>query len=73
MIKRLSAFFIFIIAFINLYSQDHSEMIEGPFDTPQEVTETCITCHDGVPDEIMKTRHWNWLDFNSGRGVQAVI
>ena len=40
-------------------------MIEGPFDTPQDVTETCITCHDGVPDEIMKTRHWNWLDYNS--------
>ena len=73
MIKRLSAFFIFIIAFINLYSQDHSEMIEGPFDTPQEVTETCITCHDGVPDEIMKTRHWNWLDFNSETGEQTGI
>ena len=41
--------------------QDHAEIIEGPFSSPREVTETCLMCHDGVDQEIMKTRHWNWL------------
>ena len=63
--KKISVLFIILLFLNNLYAQDHSEMIEGPFDTPQEVTETCITCHDGVPDEIMNTHHWNWLDYNS--------
>lgn len=40
--------------------EDHSQFIEGPFDTPQEVTQTCLACHDGVDTAIMKTRHWNW-------------
>ena len=41
--------------------ENHSEFIEGPFTTPQEVTETCLLCHDGIDQDIMKTRHWNWL------------
>jgi octaheme c-type cytochrome (tetrathionate reductase family) len=45
----------------NYFPQDHSEMIEGPFETPQEVTETCLMCHEEVGDQIIKTRHWNWL------------
>ena len=40
---------------------DHSEFIEGPFSSPQEVTETCLMCHEGVDQDIMKTRHWDWL------------
>ena len=26
--------------------KDHSEFIEGPFDLPQEVTDTCLGCHE---------------------------
>jgi len=50
---------------------DHSEFIEGPFTTPQEVTETCLLCHDGIDRDIMKTRHWNWLgdEFVNKEGV----
>lgn len=40
--------------------EDHSQFIEGPFATPQDVTLTCLGCHDGVDTAIMKTRHWNW-------------
>jgi len=50
--------------FINTYAfaqTDHSEFVEGPFATPQEVTETCLLCHDGIDRDIMRTRHWNWL------------
>ena len=45
----------------NVITVDHSEFIEGPFSSPQEVTETCLMCHEGVDQEIMKTRHWNWM------------
>ncbi len=51
-----------------LAQEDHSEFIEGPFATPQEVTETCLLCHDGIDKDLMKTRHWNWLgDENFGK------
>jgi hypothetical protein len=53
--------------FINttLFAQeDHTENIEGPFETPQEVTEECLMCHEESGDEILQTRHWNWLGSN---------
>jgi len=51
-----------------LAQEDHSEFIEGPFASPQEVTETCLLCHDGIDKDIMLTRHWNWLgDENFGK------
>ncbi len=43
-----------------LAQEDHSEFFEGPFTSPQEVTETCLLCHDGLDKDIMLTRHWNW-------------
>lgn len=47
---------------IPLFAQeDHTEYIEGPFESPQEVTETCLMCHEEVGEEIMETRHWKWL------------
>ncbi len=54
---------LFVLLFvIPMFAQeDHSELIDGPFTTPQEVTETCLLCHDGIDKDIMKTRHWNWL------------
>ena len=75
---------IFAVVFIvvltgNSFSQDHKEMIEGPFGTPQEITETCLMCHEEAGEEIMQTRHWNWLDYNSeikegtGMGKQNLI
>lgn len=57
---------------IPLYAQeDHSEFIEGPFGSPQEVTETCLLCHDGVDQDIMKTRHWDWI--GDGRGKRNLV
>lgn len=55
--------------------EDHSEFIEGPFSTPQEVTETCLLCHDGIEKDIMKTRHWNWLgnEFVNGEGNKMIV
>lgn len=66
----LSALLVFTAQ--NLRAQDH-EFIEGPFESPQELTETCLGCHEDVGDAVMATRHWNWLgqEFNSGE--QGVI
>ena len=62
MFKIQSVIFIFLILiFSYAIAEDHKEHIEGPFSTPQEVTETCLMCHEEVGDDIMKTRHWNWL------------
>ncbi len=56
-------------------AEDHSEFIEGPFSSPQEVTETCLMCHDDVGDQVLASRHWNWQgdEFEvEGHGKMAV-
>jgi octaheme c-type cytochrome (tetrathionate reductase family) len=60
--KKITTLIIASMLGISVFAQqDHAEFIEGPFVTPQEVTETCLICHEGVDQDIMKTRHWNWL------------
>ncbi len=63
---KTPATLLFMLLFgITVFAQeDHSEFIEGPFATPQEVTETCLLCHDGIDKDIMLTRHWNWTGEN---------
>ncbi|MBW1791997.1 MAG: tetrathionate reductase family octaheme c-type cytochrome [Deltaproteobacteria bacterium] len=38
---------------------DHAD-IEGPFNTPMEVTATCLECHEDAATEVMATSHWTW-------------
>jgi octaheme c-type cytochrome (tetrathionate reductase family) len=56
-------------------SVDHSkfEVLNREFKTPQEVTETCISCHNERHKEIMGSSHWNWerVSYVEGRGVTA--
>ncbi len=60
--KKLIFFLFAVLATTHFFCQeDHSAMIEGPFDSPQSVTETCLMCHDNVASDLMKSRHWNWL------------
>jgi len=64
--KTLAALLFTLLFGITLFAQeDHSEFIEGPFANPQEVTETCLLCHDGIDKDIMRTRHWTWSGDNS--------
>lgn len=58
-----------------LAQEDHSAYIEGPFTSPQEVTETCLMCHEGIDQDVMKTRHWNWLgdEFVNKEGVSMKV
>ena len=45
-------------------AQDHVDNVAGPFGAPQEVTEECLMCHDEAGEEILASRHWNWLGSN---------
>jgi len=40
---------------------DHSFVMTDPFETPQEVTDTCLMCHPDVADHFMQTTHWTWI------------
>lgn len=39
---------------------DHSPIIQGPFETGEEVTKTCLDCHEDAATEVMQTPHWTW-------------
>lgn len=41
-------------------AMDHSMMIEGPFASGPEVTETCLGCHFDAASQVMATSHWTW-------------
>ncbi len=51
---------------------DHSkfEILQKDFKTGPEVTEACLSCHNGRGKEFMKTEHWKWhkVDSIPGRG-----
>ena len=38
----------------------HADIVKGPFNTPQEVTRECLTCHADAAAQVMKTSHWTW-------------
>lgn len=77
--KNIFVLLISLLIINNLIAQeDHTEYIEGPFATPQEVTATCLECHDGIEEGIMKSRHWRWMgadsvDSHQNLGKQNII
>ncbi|MDX9759391.1 MAG: tetrathionate reductase family octaheme c-type cytochrome [Bacteroidota bacterium] len=52
---------------------DHSmfPQLQRSFARPQDVTGTCISCHNHRHTEVMKSNHWNWEreEYIEGRGV----
>lgn len=38
----------------------HAALMPGPYETPQEVTAACLTCHEDSAHEVMGTTHWTW-------------
>ncbi len=58
--KSIVLFCLIITRF--MFAQDHSEFITDAFSSPQEVTQTCLMCHDEAAKQIMRTNHWNWLN-----------
>ncbi|MFN2110690.1 MAG: multiheme c-type cytochrome, partial [Anaerolineae bacterium] len=43
-------------------SIDHNQFpqLTGPFESPQEVTSTCLMCHPNTAQQVMETTHWTW-------------
>ncbi len=39
---------------------DHSSIIQGPFNSGQEVTQACLKCHPNSSNQVMHTTHWTW-------------
>jgi octaheme c-type cytochrome (tetrathionate reductase family) len=41
---------------------DHSKfsILQQDFETPESVTEACLSCHNTTGGDIMKTSHWKW-------------
>lgn len=40
-------------------NEDHKQ-ITGPFNSPMEVTQKCLECHDEAAHDVMQTSHWTW-------------
>ena len=40
---------------------DHSDLMEGPFETGQDVTNACLECHEDAATQVMETAHWTWV------------
>lgn len=54
---------LFLIIFCSIaFTQSHRDYIQGPFESPQEITAACLSCHETSAQEVMKTNHWTWLD-----------
>ena len=51
-----------IISGVSVFGQSHKDYLSGPFNSPQEVTQEYLNCHENAAKEIMLTNHWTWLD-----------
>lgn len=40
---------------------DHSALMTGPYEKPQDVTHACLQCHPDAAKEVQQTTHWTWL------------
>jgi len=60
----------------NVLSVDHTkfEELNVPFNNANEVTEACLSCHNGRGHEILSTSHWQWQreEELEGKGVVAL-
>lgn len=45
---------------LKLPHTDHSDIIQGPFETASDVTRACLDCHEDAAYEVMDTAHWTW-------------
>jgi octaheme c-type cytochrome (tetrathionate reductase family) len=57
-------------------SVDHTRFpqLKRSFAEPQEVTDACISCHNGRAEEVMRSSHWNHErgEYIEGRGVRYI-
>ena len=55
-------FMTFLLLSVIVSGQSHKEFLLEPYASPQDVTKSCLTCHETSAQEVMKTSHWTWLD-----------
>jgi len=60
LIIPLVALVVMGMTFVGGGGKSHSDIIQGPFERPQDVTKRCLECHEDVADDFIHTRHWNW-------------
>lgn len=57
-------------------SVDHSQfkILQQEFKSPQDVTETCLSCHNQRHEEIMHSSHWNWerIAYVENKGISKM-
>lgn len=57
-------------------SVDHSKfaILQKKFNSPQDATAACISCHTERHKEVMHSNHWNWEreEYVQGRGIVYV-
>lgn len=39
---------------------DHSDLMEGPFETGPDVTRACLECHEDAGEDMLHTAHFQW-------------
>lgn len=39
---------------------DHADIVNGEFETGQQVTQACLECHADAAAAVMRTTHWTW-------------
>ncbi|MHB1669873.1 tetrathionate reductase family octaheme c-type cytochrome [Thiomonas sp.] len=46
--------------------QDHRKFkqLQGPFTSPEQVTQACLSCHTQAAKQVMSTIHWTWKAWN---------
>ncbi len=54
-------------------SVDHTQfaVLQQKFNSPQDVTKTCMSCHNLTAHQVMNSNHWNWEreEYVQGRGI----
>ena len=41
-------------------ANEEHQQIKGPFNTPMEVTQKCLECHEEAAHDVMQSSHWTW-------------
>ena len=39
---------------------NHSDLLDGPFETGPDVTRACLSCHEEASHQVAQTVHWTW-------------
>lgn len=39
---------------------DHTDLMQGPFETGPDVTRACLECHEEAGQEMLQSVHWTW-------------